>query len=172
MSRFFQRVVSVWLICAIVAAFSPVEAAHAAHPQLSWHRYDEGMTLAMKENKPALIYFFATWCDYCKRMENEVFPDRNVYDLLQKFVLIRVEVDSNRVINEAGKTMTEEKLARMLGVSGTPTFWFREPDGKEIAQMPGFVDREKFSGILQYISEGAYKKMRFSDYLKRWEQGK
>lgn len=148
--------------------------SHAGHKDASlvWLRYTEGVEVAKKENKPALIYFFASWCGYCKKMESEVFTDHDVEAEMQKFVLIRVDIDSDKTVVHEGKVTKESDLARSHGVTGTPTIRFQEPDGKDISGIPGFLDQEKFVTILKYINEGAYKKMRFSDYLKRWEQGK
>lgn len=160
-------------IIAVISLFTVFQhTSFAKEPALQWLSYNEGQALAKQLKKPILIYFYASWCGYCTKMENDVFPDKTVQQLLRKFILIGVNIDSDNMVVVDGKKMPEGEFARNSGVSGTPTFSFQEFDGNDISQIPGYINLEKFTGILGFISDGSYKKMHFSDYMRRWEQGR
>lgn len=56
--------------------------------------YDEGMAYAKKVNKPVMIDFTGHACVNCRKMEANVWPDKNVYSVLNNdFVIIQLYVD-------------------------------------------------------------------------------
>jgi len=51
-----------------------VEAVEETKPlTLNWLSYDEGLTLAEKENKYVLIYFYTDECGWCKKMVDQTY---------------------------------------------------------------------------------------------------
>jgi len=54
---------------------------------------DEGLTLALKENKPVLIDFWATWCKNCLYMNDTTFKDAEVLKRLDGFVKIKYQAE-------------------------------------------------------------------------------
>lgn len=81
---------------------------------IEWLRsYDEGLKRARAENRPVLLYFWASWCTWCRQMEAEVFPDAEVSAVIAtKFVPVKVDIDRRE---------NAMFLARYM-VRGTPTF--------------------------------------------------
>jgi len=70
---------------------------------------DAGLAYAKKVNKPVMIDFTGYACVNCRKMEEHVWPDPEVYSLLnEKYVLISLYVDDKTVLPESEqKTVTQ-----------------------------------------------------------------
>lgn len=146
-----------------------VEAVEEANPLiLNWLSYNEGLTLAEKENKYVLINFYTDWCGYCKKMDREAYSDKEIIKTIsQNFVTIKINAEAESKVVENGKEITERELAKLYQVSGYPTIWFLESDRKRIAPLPGYVPPQQFKIVLNYIGEGWYKSISFEEYLEK-----
>ncbi len=64
--------------------------------------YEEALALARKENKPLLIDFTGWACVNCRRMEENVWTNPEVLDLMKnKFVVVSLFVDERKVLPAA-----------------------------------------------------------------------
>ncbi len=64
--------------------------------------YEEALALARKENKPLLIDFTGWACVNCRRMEENVWTNPDVLDLMRnKFVVVSLYVDERKVLPAA-----------------------------------------------------------------------
>jgi len=71
--------------------------------------YDEGMAAAKKTNKPVMIDFTGHACVNCRKMEANVWPDKDVYKMLSNdYVLIQLYVDDKTELAPADVTVTPE----------------------------------------------------------------
>jgi len=145
------------------------EAVEETKPlALNWLSYNEGLTLAQKEDKYVLIYFYTDGCSWCKKMEKETFSDEEVKKILSdKFVTIKINARSENKVVENGKEISERKLATLYQVSGYPTTWFLESNHSRVAPLPGYVATEQFIPVLNYIGEGWYKSISFKEYMEK-----
>jgi thiol:disulfide interchange protein len=87
------------------------EGAHllAPHDILAFNDYDKGLAYARKEGKPVMIDFTGWACVNCRKMEQNVWPDPNVLNILKnEVVLISLYVDDKRKL-EADQ-IVESKL--------------------------------------------------------------
>lgn len=152
-----MKTISKFVLVAALAAFLagfPVGPAGAA--QLEWHPYLQGMELGKVQQKKIFIFFYADWCGYCHKMEEETFADPETSSYLkQNFVLIKVNSDKAK------------DLASEYSVKGLPTSWFISPAGKKITRMPGYRPPEFFLPALKFINTEAYKKMSFKEFLSQ-----
>ncbi|KPL03171.1 MAG: hypothetical protein AMJ90_03830 [candidate division Zixibacteria bacterium SM23_73_2] len=139
-----------------------------------WHKYDQGLKKAEKEKKHLLVYFFTNYCGYCRKMEKNTFSDQKVKEVLNSdYVSVRVDGGSRNKIKFNGAQITERELASKYRVRGYPASWFLKPDGEKIAPLMGYTPPERFLVVLEYVKDGAYEKMTFSEYLeKKKEVGK
>jgi len=135
---------------------------------LNWLPYNEGLTLAEKENKHVVIYFYTDGCSWCKKMVDQTYSNEEVKKVLSdKFVTIKINARSENKVVEDGKEVTGRELATLYQVSGYPTTWFLESNHSPIAPLPGYVNTEQFIPVLNYIGEGWYKSISFKEYLEK-----
>jgi len=61
--------------------------------------YEEAVRVAKKENKPILIDFTGWACVNCRRMEENVWTDQRVHDLMRnEFIVVSLYVDERRLL--------------------------------------------------------------------------
>ncbi|MEA2088150.1 MAG: thioredoxin fold domain-containing protein [Candidatus Caldatribacteriota bacterium] len=145
------------------------EAVEQAKPlTLNWLSYDEGLTLAEKENKYVLIYFYTDECSWCKKMVDQTYSNEEVKKILSdKFVAVKIDARSENKVMENGEEISERKLATLYQVSGYPTTWFLDSNHSRVAPLPGYVATEQFIPVLNYIGEGWYKTISFKEYMEK-----
>ena len=97
---------------------------------------DEALARARSERKPIVLDFSAEWCAPCKRMEKTTFTDAKVKELLQRCILVRIDVDQH------------EELAQRLGVIGLPDLRFVTPEGKVVQKLRGYQFPDSFAADL------------------------
>jgi len=79
------------------------EGAHllAPHDILAFDDYETGLEYAKKVNKPVMIDFTGKACVNCRKMEQNVWPEDKVLNILKnKVVLISLFVDDKRPLHE------------------------------------------------------------------------
>ncbi len=144
---------------AVETASKKISEQGSKDANIQWKGYTEGMELAKSRNKNIFLYFHAEWCSYCKKMESTTFKDKKVSTYLnENFISIQIDTDKDTVISNQWK------------VRGLPTIWFLKPDGTKVNNLPGYVDGEYLSKVLNYIHSGKYEKMSFNEFqetLKR-----
>lgn len=108
---------------------------------MQWYNnYDEGLEAAQAENKPMLVYAWAIWCKFCKKLHEEVYPDPRIAPILQNdFILIAIDLDTNR-----------EDTDR-FSFSYPPKLVFIDPNGDIITEIPGYVPADTLLPILEQI---------------------
>lgn len=97
---------------------------------------DEALARAKSERKPIVLDFSAAWCAPCKRMEKTTFTDAKVKELLERCILVRIDVDQH------------EELAQQLGVIGLPDLRFVTPEGKVVQKLRGYQFSDDFAAEL------------------------
>lgn len=63
--------------------------------------YEEGLACAKQQNKPVFIDFKGHACANCKKMENDVWSDARVQELLKKYVIIAMYCDDKTELPES-----------------------------------------------------------------------
>lgn len=97
---------------------------------------DEAIKQAKRERKPIVLDFSAEWCAPCKRMEKTTFADAKVTELLERCILVRIDVDQH------------EELTQRLGVIGLPDLRMVTPDGKVFQRLRGYQYPDTFAADL------------------------
>lgn len=70
------------------------------------HDYEDALKLAKAQNKPILIDFTGWACVNCRRMEENVWPDPEVHQLMRdSFIVVSLYVDERKVLPAAEQTV-------------------------------------------------------------------
>lgn len=134
---------------------------------LKWTNFTDGMKEASATNKKVLIDVYTDWCGWCKKMESDTYSDKDIRDyLMQNYVLVKLNAESDSKETYSGESMTQEEIAAAFRINGYPSTVFLNPDGQPITVLPGYLKPAEFMQVLKYIGEDIYKKMEFKDYLK------
>jgi len=87
--------------------------------------YARGSEIARREGRPMLVFFTATWCDYCHQMAKEAFSEDQVVRLSGRFLCVLVDADK------------EPNVCSNFGVRGYPTIQFLSPGGLPLNRITG-----------------------------------
>ncbi len=120
---------------------------------IKWYALDEALPMAKKQNKFIFIDFYTTWCGYCKKMDRDVFSQKEVIDLLNDdFIAVKVNGDSQKQLDIDGYKISERDLAKKeFKVTGYPTFWWLTPSGKKLHSQSGYAPADFWISALNKI---------------------
>ena len=92
--------------------------------------------LATKQQKVLIIYFTATYCSFCKRLNNDVIqPMYRNEGYRNKVILREIVMDEQSTITDFnGKATDVDDLASKYNIQATPTLIFVDEKGNEIAE--------------------------------------
>jgi thiol:disulfide interchange protein len=103
--------------------------------------YDEAMQVAKKKNQPVMIDFYADWCGWCERLDQDTYSDRDVVTIADRFVPLKLDAD------------VERSLTSQYKIAGLPTILFINPEGNEIHRVVGYRPAGKFLDEMQTALE-------------------
>ncbi len=155
------------IVGAVVYAVLESSSTSASTPySVSWYSFDEGLAEASKQQKKLLVDVYTDWCSWCKKMDNEVYSDKRIIELLHEhFVSVKLNAESSRKLTYNGQQFTEREFAAALGIDGYPTTVFFLPDAKPITRVPGFMEAKTFANVLVYIGGDHYLSTSYDDFL-------
>jgi thioredoxin-related protein len=112
---------------------------------IKWYSLSEGLEIARRDNKPMLLFVYASWCDKCQRMEKKVFNNKDVLLLItENFIPIKLnpEVDSayfksDKVLSR--KVFLNEVTPGKLAIMVPTTVFYREKENENVI-MNGLQD--------------------------------
>ena len=92
---------------------------------------DKAINLAKNENKNLLLIVSSKHCPYCKKMEKDIFNDKDSQKyLLKRYILVKLD------IKEAKKISLDTKV--------TPTTYIFTPNKELLASQVGYQNEEFF----------------------------
>jgi thioredoxin-related protein len=121
--------------------------------------FDEALRRAAAEDRRVFLYVGREGCPTCDQTNRESLADPTLRELLQREYLVSyVDAEGGgRLTLPTGERVTEMDLNALLGVIGTPTFFFLEPDGSAILKRPGFQSVADFRLYDRFVREGHYR---------------
>jgi thioredoxin-related protein len=137
-------------ITTIVALFIIVRANGQGIKFAENMTWKEIQKTAKAQNKYIFMDTYATWCQPCKVMRSEIFPQKKVGDLINdKFISVMVQMDKTPYDDEYMKDWALEALLinRQYNITVYPTMLFFSPDGRLVHKAVGYKD------ALQLIEE-------------------
>ena len=126
---------------------------------------EEALVLSSETGKKILIDVYAAWCPYCQRMHSDVYTDERVLDAISNyFIWVKINVESDDMVNYHGNEMTEAEFAGALENESIPTTYFLNNKGAIIGKQPGFIEEDTFSKLLNFVGSDAFQSQSFQDY--------
>ncbi|MDX1933973.1 MAG: thioredoxin family protein [Capsulimonadales bacterium] len=123
-------------ILAAIAILGWGAAAHASEVQ--WGAsLDAALREAKKSGKPILIDFYADWCGWCKRLDQDVYTDDSVVRTSKQFINVKLDTDRNG-----------RDAARQYGVRSLPTILVLDANGEVEARFRGYMPAPVFNSKL------------------------
>lgn len=129
---------------------------------------DEGLAYAKAQNKPVMLDFTGYACVNCRKMEEHVWPEQEVYSTLRdEYVLISLYVDDKAELPEAEQKIVEKPAggtstlrrkgqkwayfqAENFNVNSQPYYVLMSPDGQVLNPPVGYTpDVEDYSAFLE-----------------------
>ncbi|GBF50519.1 thioredoxin-like domain protein [Leptospira ryugenii] len=111
----------------------------AIHSETIWESsIAKALERSKQEEKPILIDLYADWCTYCKVLEKEIFPDKEVSETLRSFITVRIDGEAF------------PNLKKRYRVEGYPTILFIDSDTNLLGKITGLATK---SMILKYAKQ-------------------
>lgn len=134
---------SLGVVALVIGLFMALQFARGSNVKAQYHSIPEGLAAA-KAAKPALIDFWATWCEKCIELEKETLGNPSVAKVLRKrFVFIKKDCSKR---NAEIKKVRAEWEARSL-----PTMWLVDSQGKRVKKIVGKVSPEELLQELKKV---------------------
>jgi len=132
MRRDITALVFAALIIVMLAA-----AGVNAQSEIEWHDQD-GMQIAMSQNKPTMILFSSDRCPACVKLTGE-FADTRVINMSKNFV----PIVGSRVLDS------------QYGIRYVPTIVFTNSQGMEVHRIVGYRDADTLMQEMQKVLESS-----------------
>lgn len=136
----------------------------------SWEQVKEK---AKADGKYIFVDVFATWCGPCKMMDQNVYQNDTVADLVKdKFISVKLQMDSSDQDNEYVKRWyeTASDFGRKYKFHGYPSFLFFTPDGQLVSQDLGY---KSVSGFIDMANEALDpEKAKLGRLMEDYQTGK
>ncbi len=157
----------VFLLLFLLAALPALSCSRTSGegPQ-SWKNYGDALTEGASSRKIILVDVYTDWCGWCKRMDRDVYADPAVADYLENnFVVAKLNAESSAKHAFQETQATEREISKAWGITGYPATVFLSADGEPITIVPGYIPKETFIHVLEYIHTGSYKNVKWEEFL-------
>lgn len=111
-------------------------AAVECQAEMTFHPSVEAARKAGGNERPVVLYFTATWCGWCRRLDSDVFPNEAAADAVAKFLWVKIDIDEKK------------EVAARYRVRGVPVFVVLGPQDDVRASRSGYLPPEKLVEFL------------------------
>ena len=112
-------------LAAILLCLAFTSTAHAGEDDGWLTDLDQAMKQAAAETKPVIVDMWATWCQPCLKLGKETFTDKQVMELFDGCVRVKLDMDA-----EKNRPFEEKYSAEQL-----PQVFFLRPGGERIESL-------------------------------------
>lgn len=132
------------------------------------HDYNQALKIAQKENKPVLIDFTGYGCENCRKMEEYVWSDPQIWQILNnELVIASLYVDDSELLPESEQQTLNLKDGRKRKIKTIGNKWstFQRENFNSNSQ-PFYVLVTPDSKILNFPVAGYMNKKDFQNFLQ------
>ncbi|MBE0642968.1 MAG: DUF255 domain-containing protein [Bacteroidetes bacterium] len=132
-----------------------------------WLGFSDAVKKAGETKRIVLVDVYTDWCGWCKKMDRDVYGDKEVQAVLgEYFVTAKLDAEAATKHPFQGQTASEREIAKAYGISGYPTTVFLTDEGEPITILPGYIPKETFLQVLEYVHKRLYETQSWEDFLK------
>ncbi len=99
----------------------------------------DALAEARRQGKPVALFFTATWCGWCRKLESETLPDATVREELAYWYTVRYDADG-----PVGSALVPTYAAH-----GFPTVALLDGNGRPIGDASGYSEPARFVSKMQ-----------------------
>jgi thioredoxin-related protein len=141
----------------LVAAAGQAGSA-APLTRIKWEKnFEEALKRASKSGKPVIVDFWADWCTWCERLDQNTYTDPAVVQKAQEFVAVRVNTEGSH---------KELEVAVRYHVTSLPTIVFVSPEGRQLGRVNGYQGAGQFPRTLETVQVIARRVMSWEEALR------
>ena len=142
----------------IIAAVILFSAAFIGKPEekakINWLTLEEAYQLNQENPRKIFVDVYTNWCGWCKKMDKDTFADEKVAEYVNEhFYAVKLNAESQEKIVIKEDTITNQMMARSMGVSGYPTMVYIKEDFKTIQAVPGYQKADAFLETLKKVQK-------------------
>ena len=98
------------IVCCFFLSLVFIEGIAQNHSQIQWKSWQELDVAMQSQPKPVFIFFHAKWCAYCKKIDREIFTNKEVVQILNNnYYSVRMDVELTDSVFFAGKNYTNKQ---------------------------------------------------------------
>lgn len=133
---FIIAVVAIGLVLAGYVLTS-TDGNESSSGSLNWSTdINSALNTAKETNKPVLVDVYASWCSYCKQMDENTFQNSQVQQKLLNYVLVKVNGDEN------------PDFVKKYQIYGYPTILIMDSSGNLVKKIYGYQSPEDFINMI------------------------
>lgn len=124
-------------LLAVTAGFVMAEKM-ANNKGVTWQTdFNSALKQAEKADKPLMVDFYTDWCGWCKKLDQDTYPDSKVTELSRKFIAVKLNGDKY------------PDLVKKYKVNGYPSIVFLNSKGVEVSRVVGYQNADTFLKSMQ-----------------------
>lgn len=133
-----------WMLAVMLAARGALAG------EVNWQKnYDDAIAKAKQDKKIVMVDVYTDWCGWCKRLDKDVYSDKDVQGKLSKdFIALKINPE---------KSAKNQKLAEGWGTRGYPHIVFVDATGKKVDEINGYLPASQFGKRLEMVAQKAGK---------------
>ncbi len=112
-------------------------AAASGDAAVSWENdYDLALEKALLTRRPVLVFFYADWCGWCRKLDREAFRDPRFADMARDLIPVRINGERER------------GLAALFRVTGFPVTVVLSRQGRVLGRISGYRPAGEFLDLV------------------------
>ena len=128
----------------IVLVFTSTSSM-AQNDTVNWLSFEELESEFVKEPKKVIIHFYADWCVYCKKMEEDVYTKPEVVKTIEDdYYAVKFNVESTDIISFGGREFKNLNVGRQRNPNHQIAEYLANQKEKGIVLPATVILNEKF----------------------------
>jgi thioredoxin-related protein len=170
------------LLFVVGVAFAPTQRPAATASGIQWVTAEEAFKKTAGDpnnQKFVFIHVTTSWCGWCRKMENDTYSQKEVYDYLnQHFYSVSFDAEQKEDLKIGDKTFSFQasggrgyhQFAAEItqGKLSYPTLVLLGPTFNLIQPIPGYKNKDDLMQILRFFGDKHYTRIDWNKYQQEY----